>query len=353
MEDYNHVAPVAARFRPADAGRCVTEIAATGCAQPRDGTGCWLDALDDTLLDCVLAELCLWRGGRAPKLTQQPGDAPAWGLRALAASCRRGREVVAACPWVPGLRVALFPHQVAALNRCMSLEARRGQGRVCGGVLCDEAGLGKTITALALIARTRAPLHPRVPKGCRLEPGEVEPGEMDASSVARCVADHVMSCWGRRVVTPLLFAVVQSRTALDDGGHSERWLLRCHFHGDEHIYSALYDFTGRLTPRGTWQWRVMNLIEVEPAEAKAAANAALRAETMAASSARCYRLQPHQLCTSGTPSEERRRILMARDYGSEAGTRRYSKRPRYDTARDPQARPAQALFASRSLRRAL
>jgi SNF2 family DNA or RNA helicase len=74
----------------------------------------------------------------------------------------------------PAPQSDLFPHQIAALSRCVSLEARRHSGRVCGGILCDEAGLGKTITALALIARTREPQHPRIPRGAKLRglPGQ-------------------------------------------------------------------------------------------------------------------------------------------------------------------------------------
>ena len=36
-------------------------------------------------------------------------------------------------------------------------------------MLCDEAGLGKTITALALIARSRAPAVPCIPNLARLQ----------------------------------------------------------------------------------------------------------------------------------------------------------------------------------------
>ena len=135
-------------------------------------TGCLLQQLDEKLLEGVLAWLCGRRGTRQVRMEYQSGVG-ARALRALAASCRRGRELVAAMRWVPGVHVDLFPHQVAALNRCVSLEARRHCGRVCGGVLCDEAGLGKTITALALMCRSREPEIPRIPKGARLrgEPG--------------------------------------------------------------------------------------------------------------------------------------------------------------------------------------
>eukprot|EP01047_Picozoa_sp_COSAG01_P083054 COSAG01_NODE_17218_length_1169_cov_1.184112_2_plen_128_part_00 len=96
-------------------------------------------------------------------------------LRALAATCRRGRELVASMRWVPGVHVDLFPHQVAALGRCVSLEARRHRGRVCGGILCDEAGLGKTITAIALMCRMREPQCPRIPVGAELRGGVGSP----------------------------------------------------------------------------------------------------------------------------------------------------------------------------------
>lgn len=131
------------------------------------GATCPLRLLDDKLLDTVLAWVCGRRGCRQVRMEYQAG-AGARSVRALAASCRRGREVVAAMRWVPGVHVDLFPHQVAALNRCCTLEARRHSGRVCGGILCDEAGLGKTITALALICRLRDPAIPRIPRGSKL-----------------------------------------------------------------------------------------------------------------------------------------------------------------------------------------
>lgn len=134
-------------------------------------SGCLLQELDDKLLDTVLAWLCGRRGPRHVRMEYQAG-AGARSLRALAATCRRGRELVASMRWVPGVHVDLFPHQVAALGRCVSLEARRHRGRVCGGILCDEAGLGKTITAIALMCRMREPQCPRIPVGAELR-GEV------------------------------------------------------------------------------------------------------------------------------------------------------------------------------------
>ena len=129
---------------------------------------CPLRLLDEKLLEAVLAWLCGRRGSRQVRMEYQAGVG-ARAVRALVASCRRGRELVTAMRWVPGVHVDLFPHQVAALNRCCALEARRHSGRVCGGVLCDEAGLGKTITALALMCRMRDPAVPRVPIGTTLQ----------------------------------------------------------------------------------------------------------------------------------------------------------------------------------------
>ena len=125
-----------------------------------EGNPVHLQELDCKLLDGVLRLLCVGADS---------AGAAARGLRALAASCRRGRELVAAARWVPGLRCELFPHQVAALQRATQLESRRKLGRVCGGVMCDEAGLGKTITALALIARSRWPAVPRIPIDAQLQ----------------------------------------------------------------------------------------------------------------------------------------------------------------------------------------
>lgn len=130
-------------------------------------SSCPLRLLDDKLLDGVLAWLCGRRGSRQVRMEYQAG-AGARAARALAASCRRGRELVTAMRWVPGVHVDLFPHQVAALHRCCALEARRHSGRVCGGILCDEAGLGKTITALALMCWSRDPAVPRIPRGATL-----------------------------------------------------------------------------------------------------------------------------------------------------------------------------------------
>eukprot|EP01052_Picozoa_sp_SAG31_P005414 SAG31_NODE_237_length_19590_cov_13.149915_20_plen_947_part_00 len=133
---------------------CEFRVAA-GCAEDQNS----LQKLDCKLLDRVLKLLC---DGA------DESGAAARGLRALAASCRRGRELATAARWVPGLQCELFPHQVAALQRATQLENRRKFGRVCGGVMCDEAGLGKTVTALALIARSRSPAVPRIPIGARL-----------------------------------------------------------------------------------------------------------------------------------------------------------------------------------------
>ena len=148
---------------------------------PEAAKECMLEWLDEKALEVLLAWLCGRRGAKEHRLQYQAG-AGAWALRALAASCRRGRELVAAMRWIPGIHCDLFPHQVAALNRCISLEARRHSGRVCGGILCDEAGLGKTITALALIARTREPQHPRIPHGAQLRGRPGEPRFYDLES---------------------------------------------------------------------------------------------------------------------------------------------------------------------------
>eukprot|EP01043_Picozoa_sp_COSAG02_P075660 COSAG02_NODE_15707_length_1147_cov_1.018130_1_plen_309_part_10 len=151
----------------AEAGSCYELCHAFEFHAAPHGT-CPLQLLDDRLLDTVLAWLCGRRGSRQVRIEYQAG-AGARAVRALAASCRRGRELVTAMRWVPGVHVDLFPHQVAALNRCCTLEARRHSGRVCGGILCDEAGLGKTITALALMCRLRDPAIPRIPRGSKLQ----------------------------------------------------------------------------------------------------------------------------------------------------------------------------------------
>ena len=155
------------------AGQDCTREAQEVAAYQFHGAECHLEMLDSKLLDDVLG----WLGGGV--LPSSTGDARrrsqegegARALRALAATCRRGRELAASARRVPGISVDLFPHQIAALFRCVQLEARRHIGRVCGGVLCDAAGLGKTVTALALIARGRAPQHPRIPRGTELRGG--------------------------------------------------------------------------------------------------------------------------------------------------------------------------------------
>ena len=112
-------------------------------------------------------------------------------LRALGATCRHARTACAGV--VPGLKCSLFPHQQAAVAWMLSREAdrppmphhpairahttagseltyfidpraRKGLAlrttrpppvRDCrGGLFCDEPGLGKTVTALALILKT-------------------------------------------------------------------------------------------------------------------------------------------------------------------------------------------------------
>ena len=100
---------------------------------------------------------------------------------------------------VPGLKLALFPHQIHALQRMERMESggfcrfplvevlAKVRGGVIvvdlvngallkvkevprvplpvGGLLCDEPGMGKTITALSHILRTKGTL-PTAPKGC-------------------------------------------------------------------------------------------------------------------------------------------------------------------------------------------
>ena len=113
-------------------------------------------------------------------------------LRALSATCRHARTACAAV--IPGLRCALFPHQQAAVAWMIAREASRPPMRVHpavrefvtagdmhwpfyvdprhregvtlrtmppapvrdsrGGLFCDEPGLGKTVTALALVLKT-------------------------------------------------------------------------------------------------------------------------------------------------------------------------------------------------------
>ena len=73
-------------------------------------------------------------------------------LCALGASCRR--TYVATRGVVPGLRpsLSLFAHQRNGL--CYMLRKERGGRLGRGGLLCDEPGMGKTLTLLAALLRT-------------------------------------------------------------------------------------------------------------------------------------------------------------------------------------------------------
>ena len=73
-------------------------------------------------------------------------------LCALGAACRR--TYVATRGVVPGLRpsLALFAHQRNGL--CYMLRKERGGRLGRGGLLCDEPGMGKTLTLLAVLLRT-------------------------------------------------------------------------------------------------------------------------------------------------------------------------------------------------------
>ena len=108
-----------------------------------------------------VSDVLLWTVATVGDVTKS-----AVALRALGACCRSVNVVVSAFPYVPGFRpsIELFPHQVAAVHRMKALEG--SEEGVRGGILCDEPGLGKTITALALIALTHAPqdLHRRIPQ---------------------------------------------------------------------------------------------------------------------------------------------------------------------------------------------
>jgi len=55
---------------------------------------------------------------------------------------------------VPGMRLELFTHQIVSLVWMLRRESFK-RGDLRGGLICDEPGLGKTITCLALILRTR------------------------------------------------------------------------------------------------------------------------------------------------------------------------------------------------------
>lgn len=117
-------------------------------------------------------------------------------------------------PVVPGLTLRLYPHQVDAVSRMISMEwsrpARRSMpllhrfdipsmSNVCvaadvvdgsilrlarmpelqaprGGLFCDEPGLGKTITALSLVLKTLGQ-NPRPPEGRMMETLLCEDGE--------------------------------------------------------------------------------------------------------------------------------------------------------------------------------
>lgn len=73
----------------------------------------------------------------------------------------------------------LHPHQWASLSQMVGVENRQTHfGAVRGGILADAPGLGKTVTALALIASSIGAL-PKVPEGtCMLAPSEEELAEL-------------------------------------------------------------------------------------------------------------------------------------------------------------------------------
>ena len=151
-------------------------------------TWCWSSSpfcrLSPELIRLILRQLC--SSSRTPDNTSIAAIA----LRVVAACCQGGYRTIAGFPFVPGLRegLELFPHQVAAVHRCASpiaplcilrgaemthivpaeqwrylwlrmkaIEAGVCNSSVRGGIECDEPGLGKTVTALALVARTLAP----------------------------------------------------------------------------------------------------------------------------------------------------------------------------------------------------
>ena len=119
----------------------------------------------------------------------------------LAAACRRLRAVCDEA--IPDLKLRLHPHQNAGLHQMLARERHAAAPRphptlralptlpsegllLCdtasgavstaeapevhdfqGGFCCDEPGLGKTVTALALVLKTHGAL-PAVPRGCAL-----------------------------------------------------------------------------------------------------------------------------------------------------------------------------------------
>ena len=72
-------------------------------------------------------------------------------LWSFGATCRRFARLGAG--HVPGLALELFPHQRDSLAWMLRSE-RRADGPH-GGILADEPGLGKTITLIAAVLRTR------------------------------------------------------------------------------------------------------------------------------------------------------------------------------------------------------
>ena len=103
------------------------------------------------------------------------------------------------------------PLPAPACGRMMALEAG---DHVRGGILCDEPGLGKTITALALIASTLAPrdLHRRVPHTAEL---------CERSGTYKLAAHHL-----NRMTTPVQkrrhHLMLPNLISLDKARHSSR-----------------------------------------------------------------------------------------------------------------------------------
>ncbi|CDF34279.1 unnamed protein product [Chondrus crispus] len=141
-------------------------------------------------------------------------------------------------PFVPGLLLRLFPHQVDSLARMISMEERRPASvsmsmlhrfdvprlpNVCvvadmtdgtlmrlaqmpqleaprGGLFCDEPGLGKTITALSLVLKTLGQM-PRPPDGRVMETVPRRYGEGDVS-IYREVAVGRYCAYGEESAVP-------------------------------------------------------------------------------------------------------------------------------------------------------
>ena len=114
---------------------CFEKLGEIGLPPPLEHQFAWTLNERVTLGPDVLAHL-------ATLLTPQQ-------LAALGSTCKDLARLSAAT--YPGIKLRLYPHQRASLAFMLKSEADLDRR---GGILADEPGTGKTVTTLALLAKT-------------------------------------------------------------------------------------------------------------------------------------------------------------------------------------------------------